>query len=418
VRSPASAAVDTPTGQAQRPAPDTGTSDYGPGERWYISRSAQPGDPLIPFNKPAWLGTELGRIGEAIIANGHIAGGGPFGLRCEAVLSRWLGQPTLLVTSCTHALELAALLLRISPGDEVILPSFTFVSTANAFVLRGAKPVFADVDANGNMDPAEVARLRTKRTRAVVIVHYAGNSCDMRLLEEAAAGLPIVEDAAQAIRASFDGRPLGTFGVCAAFSFHETKNVACGEGGAITLRDESLLERAEYIRDKGTNRRRFLRGITDKYTWVDIGSSYVLSDLNAACLAAQLEEVDRIQQKRQELFSAYDGQLSALVADRGGYVVRPHPRNVPNHHLFAIVFRRGEQRDRYIAHMKANGIVAPFHYVPLHSSPMGRQFHTGSDLPNSDRLGACLVRLPMFFNMTTSQQDEVIQRTREFLDGL
>jgi dTDP-4-amino-4,6-dideoxygalactose transaminase len=360
----------------------------------------------------------MGRIGEAIIANGHIAGGGPFGRRCETVLSDWLGQPTLLVTSCTHALELAALLLRISPGDEVILPSYTFVSTANAFVLHGATPVFADVDANGNLDPGQVARLRTERTRAVVVVHYAGNSCDMHLLAEAAGGVPIVEDAAQAIRASFDGRPLGTFGVCGAFSFHETKNVACGEGGALTLRGEPLLERAEYIRDKGTNRRRFLSGLVDKYTWVDVGSSYVLSDLNAACLSAQLDEIERIQRKRAEIFLAYDEQLSSLVADRGGYVVRPHPRNAPNHHLFAMVFRRGEQRDRYIAHMKANGIMAPFHYVPLHSSPMGRRYHSGNELPNSERLGACLVRLPMYFNMTQSEQDEVIQRTREFLDGI
>jgi dTDP-4-amino-4,6-dideoxygalactose transaminase len=373
---------------------------------------------LIPFNKPAWLGSEMDRIREAIVANGHIAGGGPFGRRCEAVLSGWLGQPTLLVTSCTHALEMAAALLRIRPGDEVIVPSFTFVSTANAFVVHGGRPVFADVDANGNLDPDDVARLRTGRTRAVVAVHYAGNSCDMRRLADAAAGVPVVEDAAQAIRSSYDGRPLGTFGVCGAFSFHETKNLACGEGGALTIRDESLLERAEYLRDKGTNRRRFLSGLVDKYTWVDVGSSYVLSDLNAACLSAQLDDAERIHRRRAEIFNAYDAQLSSLVEDRGGYVVRPHPRNTPNHHLFAIVFGRGAQRDRYIARMREHGIVAPFHYVPLHSSPMGRRFHSGRDLPGSDRLGACLVRLPMFFNMSDSEQDEVIQRTREFLDAI
>jgi dTDP-4-amino-4,6-dideoxygalactose transaminase len=337
---------------------------------------------------------------------------------CEETLSAWLGQPTLLVTSCTHALEIAALLLRLQPGDEFIVPSYTFVSTANAFVLRGAKPVFADVDPNGNIDPAEVERLRTPRTRAVVAVHYAGNSCDMRLLLEASRGLTIVEDAAQAIRATFDGRPLGTFGACGAFSFHETKNLACGEGGALTVREPELLERADYIRDKGTNRRRFLSGLVDKYTWVDVGSSYVLSDLNAACLSAQLDAVDRIQRRRAEIFETYDRELCALVEAKGGYVVRPHPHNTPNHHLFAIVFRTGDQRDGYIASMRAAGIIAPFHYVPLHGSPMGRRFHDGRPLPNSERLGSCLVRLPMYFNMSDGELDEVIRRSKEYLDGI
>jgi dTDP-4-amino-4,6-dideoxygalactose transaminase len=373
---------------------------------------------LIPFNKPAWVGTEVERITTAIRENGHIAGGGPFGRRCEEVLSGWLGQPTLLVTSCTHALEMAALLLKPEPGDEVILPSYTFVTTANAFVLHGATPVFADVDAGGNLDPAEVERLRTPKTRAVVAVHYAGNSCDMHALTDASRGLALFEDAAQAIRARFDGRPLGTFGACGAFSFHETKNLACGEGGALTVRDPGLLERAEYIRDKGTNRRRFLSGLVDKYTWVDVGSSYVLSDLNAACLSAQLDAVDRIQRRRAEIFAAYDAHLGELVARKGGYVIRPPRLNEPNHHLFAIVFGEPDHRDRFIAHMKGHGIIAPFHYVPLHASPMGRRYHSGRRLPHSERLGSCLVRLPLYFNMTDAELDEVLQRTREFLDGL
>jgi len=371
---------------------------------------------MIPFNKPVWLGTEIQRITEAIATHGHVAGGGPFGKYCEQLLSRQLGQPTLLVTSCTHSLEMAAMLLDLKDGDEFIVPSYTFVSTANAFVLRGARPVFADVDRSGNLDPQEAARLLTRRTRAVVAVHYAGNSCDMRQLAEVCGKVPIVEDAAQAIGAGFDGKPLGTFGVCGSLSFHETKNVGCGEGGALTLRDEKLLERAEYFRDKGTNRRRFLSGLVDKYSWVDIGSSYVLSDLNAAYLSAQLDELDRIQTRRKALFERYLAELSSPIERAGGYVIRPHARNTPNYHLFGLVFRKGEQRDRFIARMKEHHILTPFHYVALHQSPKGQSLHDNRSLPNSERLTACLVRLPLFFNMTDREQDEVIARTQEFLD--
>jgi dTDP-4-amino-4,6-dideoxygalactose transaminase len=372
---------------------------------------------LIPFNKPVWLGTELERITEAITRHGHVAGGGPFGKQCEQLLARRLGQPTLLVTSCTHALEMAALLLDLKEGDEVIVPSYTFVSTANAFVLRGARPVFADVDAHGNLDPREVTRLRGPRTRAVVVVHYAGNSCDLEDLAARCGPVPIVEDAAQALGASFDGRALGTFGACGAFSFHETKNVGCGEGGALTVRDERLLERAEYLRDKGTNRKRFLSGLVDKYTWVDVGSSYVLSDLNAAYLAAQLEAFERIQGRRKELHDRYVRELGPALERVGAYLVRPSPRNVPNQHLVGVVFRSGGQRDAFVAFMKERGIIAPFHYVALHLSPMGRRLHSGEALPMSERLTSCLVRLPLFFNMTDAEQDEVLARTREFLDG-
>ena len=372
---------------------------------------------MIPFNKPVWIGTEIQRITEAIHVNGHVAGGGPFGRRCEQLLSQQLGQPALLVTSCTHALEMAAVLLALGEGDEFIVPSYTFVSTANAFVLQRARPVFADVDANGNLDPGEVARLLTPRTKAVVVVHYAGNSCDMEGLAAVCGRVPLVEDAAQALGSRFDGKPLGTFGVCAAFSFHETKNVGCGEGGALTLRDERLLERAEYLRDKGTNRRRFLSGLVDKYTWVDVGSSWVLSDLNAAYLSAQLDEFERIQARRAALCERYRRELSAPVERLGGYLIATGPRNTPNHHLLAIVFRAGEQRDRYIAHMREHQIIAPFHYVALHRSPMGQRFHDGRLLPVSERLTSCLVRLPLFFNMTDGEQDEVIARTLEFLHG-
>jgi dTDP-4-amino-4,6-dideoxygalactose transaminase len=373
---------------------------------------------VIPFNKPVWLGTELRNISEAITQHGHVAGAGPFGKYCEQILTRALGQRTLLVTSCTHALEMAALLLDAGPGDEFILPAYTFVSTANAFVLRGARPVFADVDASGNLDPHEVERLRGPRTKAVVVVHYAGNSCDMRALADAAGQVPIVEDAAQALGASFDGRALGTFGSCGAISFHETKNVGCGEGGAITIRDDSMLDRAEYIREKGTNRRRFAAGLVDKYTWVDVGSSYVLSDLNAAYLAAQLDELSRIQQRRSAIFQRYMAELSGPIEAKGGYVIGKHPLNTPNHHLFGVVFARSEQRSAFIAHMRAHHIIAPFHYVALHLSDMGRRYHDGRALPASEKLTSCLVRLPLFYNLTDREQDEVIDRMREFLDGI
>ena len=365
-----------------------------------------------------WLGTEIQRITEAIVDHGHVAGGGPFGTECEALLERTIGQTTLLVTSCTHALEMAALLLEMEPGDEFIVPSFTFVSTVNAFVLRGARPVFADVGLDGNLLPEEVERLRTDRTRAIVTVHYAGNSCDMERLGAVSEGIPLVEDAAQALGATFAGRPLGTFGVMGAISFHETKNVGCGEGGALTIRDGRLVDRAHCLRDKGTNRRRYLQGLVDKYTWVDVGSSWVLSDLNAAYLAAQLAALDTIQARRAEIFHRYLAELRAPVERAGGFLIQRHPLNGPNHHLFAMVFRQPEQRDRYIAYMKGHRIVTPFHYVPLHRSPVGRRFSTGRPLPNSERLGACLVRLPLFFNLSNRDQGEVIGRTMEYLDGL
>lgn len=370
---------------------------------------------MIPFNKPVFLGTELAAIRTAIETNAHLAGGGPFGKRCEELLSARLGARTLLVTSCTHALEMTGLLLELKPGDEFIVPSFTFVSTANAFVLRGAKPVFADCDRFGNITPAEVARLKTPRTRAIVVVHYAGNACDLRGLAEAAQGVPLVEDAAQALGAGLDGQPLGTFGALAAFSFHETKNVGSGEGGALTLRDEAFVERAEYIREKGTNRRRFQQGLVDKYTWVDVGSSFVLSDLNAAYLSVQLDAFDQIQARRRAIFERYDRELSAAVEQAGGYVIRHGPRATPNAHLFGIVLRSREERGRFIAAMKAHQIMTPFHYVALHGSPMGATFHDGTRLPQAERLSDCLVRLPLFYNLTDAEQAEVIGRAREVL---
>ena len=372
---------------------------------------------MIPFNKPVQLGDELQAIGRAF-RGGQTAGVGPLGNACEARLESMLGTRTLLVSSCTHALEMAALLLDVGPGDEVILPSFTFVSTANAFVLRGARPVFADVDASGNIAAREVERLRTARTRTVCVVHYAGNSCDMEALAVAARGLPLVEDAAQALGATFRGKPLGTCGVAGAISFHETKNVGCGEGGALVLSDRALVERAEYLREKGTNRRRFHERLVDKYTWVDVGSSYVLSELNAAYLLPQLEAFDVIQQRRRAVHGAYQAALRE-PAERAGAELLPSPAdNSGNAHLFALVFAQARQRTRYIAYMREHDILTPFHYVALHLSPMGRRFHTGAALPMSERLTSCLVRLPLFFNITDAEVDTVIGRTLEFLHAL
>lgn len=370
----------------------------------------------IPFNQPVHLGTELSAMGEAILRHGHVAGGGPFNRKCEAWLEQRYGCRALVVTSATHALEMAALLLDIKEGDEVIVPSYTFVSTANAFVLRGAQIVFADCDEGGNILPEEVERLRTARTRAVVPVHYAGNSCDMDALKAAAGSVPLVEDAAQAITARYRGTLLGTLGACGVLSFHETKNVGCGEGGALLIRDPALAERAEYLRDKGTNRRRFQLGLVDKYTWVDVGSSYVLSDLNAAYLSTQLTEIERIQARRAEIFSAYDRALTPCVQRLGGYAIATPAHNSGNQHLFALVLRDAGQRERFIHYLRERQIMAPFHYVPLHQSPFGSKFHaSGRALPNSERLGSCLVRLPLFFNQTDAQVERVIEVATEAL---
>lgn len=369
----------------------------------------------IPFNQPVHLGTELSAMAEAILRHGHVAGGGPFTKRCELWLESVYSARALLVTSATHALEMAALLLDIQPGDEVIVPSFTFVSTANAFALRGARIVFADCDPMGNILPEEVARLRTARTRAVVPVHYAGNSCDMAALTSASADVPVIEDAAQAISGTFKGQKLGALGSCGALSFHETKNIGCGEGGALLVRDPALVERAEYLRDKGTNRRRFQQGLVDKYTWVDLGSSYVLSDLNAAYLSTQLSELPRIQARRGEICLRYAQALAGAVDKVGGYLISTPAHNQANHHLFAMVLRTAAQRERFISEMRERKIITPFHYVPLHRSPYGEKFHDGRTLPHSDRLGSCLVRLPLFFNQTDEQVERVVSSALDVL---
>ncbi len=373
----------------------------------------------IPFNKPIRLDSHPAALASAL-QSGHLAGLGGFTKKCEAWLNEKNRSQNLIVSSATHALEMMALLWDIEPGDEVILPSFTFVSTANAFALRGATLRFADNDEYGNLSLSEVERLLTPKTKAVVAVHYAGTSCDMDALGSlvASAKVELGEDAAQALGATYKGRALGTFGSLGCYSFHETKNVSSGEGGGLIVsQPERHLERAEIIREKGTNRRRFLRGQVDKYTWVDIGSSYVLSDLNCAYLWPQLEAFDAIQARRAEIWNRYQAAFAEPMKRLDGRTLTTPAWNTPNHHLFALVFPSPELRDGFIAAMRQQGILCPFHYVPLHTSPFGRQVstHAPESLPHCERLSSCMVRLPLFHALTDAEQDEVIHHALQWI---
>jgi dTDP-4-amino-4,6-dideoxygalactose transaminase len=368
----------------------------------------------IPFNRASLTGGELDNIRTAI-ERGHISGDGAFAARCEQILEEELGAPrVLLTTSCTHALELAALLLDVSPGDEVIVPAFTFVTSASAFALRGARIVFADVREDTlNLDERHVAQLVNERTRAIVAVHYAGVSCAMEAL--LAHGVPVVEDNAHGLFARYRGRPLGTFGVLAAQSFHETKNLTAGEGGAIVVNDESFVERAEVIREKGTNRKQFFRGQVDKYTWIDLGSSYVLTDLLAAFLAAQLEHRAEIQRARRRIWERYDEALTAWAEEVGarGPVV---PEDCEQSwHMYYLLLPSLEFRSALIDHLRARGILAVFHYQPLNLSPMGRTFGgREGECPVTEDVADRLVRLPFYTSLTAAEQDEVIDAVTSF----
>lgn len=362
----------------------------------------------IPFNKPFTLGDELKNI-EAAVRDGHLAGDGRFTRLCHQWLERNLGtRKALLTHSCTGALEMAAILCDLKPGDEVIMPSFTFVSTANAFVLRGAVPVFVDIRPDTlNLDEKLVAAAVTARTRAIVPVHYAGIACEMDALMALAAnrGLVVVEDAAQGILAQYQGRKLGAIGHLGCLSFHETKNVISGEGGALLVNDERFLARAEIIREKGTNRAQFFRGEVDKYSWVDIGSSYLPSELVGAFLWAQLEHAGEINAERLQLCAAYREALAPL-ASRGALALpQPLPAGISgNGHLFYILLRDLETRTRLIAHLKALGIYPVFHYVPLHSSPAGRKFgRAAGAMTVTDGVADRLLRLPLYHGLTVKQ---------------
>lgn len=364
--------------------------------------------PNIPFNKPYLHGRELVYIAEAV-ASGKISGDGVFTQRCHAFFEQRYGfRKALMTTSCTDALEMAALLLNIREGDEVIVPAFTFVSTANAFALRGARIVFADSEAhNPNIDATKLAELITPRTRAIVVVHYAGVACDMDPILALARerGIAVVEDAAQAIDSFYKGQPLGSLGLFGAFSFHETKNVIAGEGGLLTINDADHVARAEVIREKGTNRSAFFRGEIDKYGWVDIGSSFLPSDIVSAYLYAQLEVLDTIQARRKALWKRYHDQLAAALQRHE--VEAPYiPKWATNNgHLFYIVCRSLEHRTCVLEKLRAAGIHAVFHYLSLHSSPYFQQQHDGRTLPHSDRFADCLLRLPLYYEMTDEQCD-------------
>ena len=375
----------------------------------------------IPFNKPFIAGKELFYIARAV-ANGDISGDGPFTQQCAALLEQQFGIPKVLLTpSCTAALEMAAMLCDLQPGDEVILPSFTFVSTANAVVRLGAHPVFVDVRPDTlNLDENLIERALSPRTRAIVPVHYAGVSCDMdRIMELARAhNLVVIEDAAQGVNASYRGRPLGSIGHLGAYSFHETKNFICGEGGALCINAPEYIERAEIIRDKGANRRQFLRGQVDKYTWVDIGSSYVPSEICSAFLYGQLELMDSISARRRQAYEFYDRELAPL--ETAGLLRRAQiPGDcTSNSHLFWIVLNDTATRDALMAHLKAHGILAVFHYVPLHSSPMGKRYgYRGDELPVTNDLSSRLLRLPLFYEILEEEQREVVRRVTDFLQS-
>jgi dTDP-4-amino-4,6-dideoxygalactose transaminase len=372
----------------------------------------------IPFNRPCLAGREEEYMRRAI-ASGHLSGDGEFTRACHAYLERSLGIPAaLLTTSCTHALEMAAILLNITSGDEVIVPSFTFVSTANAFVLRGARPVFADIRPDTlNLDESRLESLVTPRTRAILAMHYAGVGCELDSILTIAGnrGVAVVEDNAHGLFGRYKGKALGTFGCLATQSFHETKNFTCGEGGALLINDPRYIERAEVIREKGTHRTRFFRGEVNKYTWVDVGSSYLPSDLLAAFLLAQLEARDQIQARRKRLWERYAEGLRDWADDRGVRLPAvPGDREQP-FHLFYLILPSRESRQGLIAHLKERGILAVFHYLPLHLSEMGRSFGAvPGDCPVTENVSDRLVRLPFFNDLTEEEQTRVVDAIREF----
>ncbi|HEX7894392.1 MAG TPA: dTDP-4-amino-4,6-dideoxygalactose transaminase [Terriglobales bacterium] len=366
----------------------------------------------IPFNRPCLTGKEYKYIAEAI-ANGHASGDGPFTKKCHNFLETELGtMKALLTTSCTHALEMAALLLDCGPEDEVIVPSYTFVSTANAFALRGARIVFCDVRPDTlNLDEEHFESLITGRTKAVIPVHYAGVPCAMNRIIEIARrnGVYVVEDNAHGLFATFRNQYTGTFGCLATQSFHETKNITCGEGGALLVNDPKLVERAIIIRDKGTDRSQFLRGMVDKYTWTDIGSSYLPSDLLAAFLYAQLEAREAIQQKRKRIWNIYWELLADWAEDVGARLPVIPPECEQAYHMFYVILPSSDFRDGVITHLKANGILSVFHYVPLHLSTAGRKFAARpSHCPVTEDLSSRLLRLPFYNDITVDEQERVV----------
>lgn len=365
----------------------------------------------IPFNRPCLAGNEYKYIAQAI-ANGHASGDGPFTRKCHELLEKELAVPkVLLTTSCTHALEMAALLLDYGPDDEVIVPSFTFVSTANAFALRGARLVFADVRPDTlNLDESRLESLITPRTKAIVVVHYAGVACEMDSILAIASrhGVRVVEDNAHGLFSRYKGTYTGKFGCLATQSFHETKNFTCGEGGALVINDAELVERALVIREKGTNRNRFFRGEVDKYTWVDLGSSYLPSDLLAAFLCAQLEARETIQEKRRRVWHRYYDSLAGWAALNDVKLPVIPPECEQTYHMFYMLLPSIEHRDSLISQLKAHSILSVFHYTPLHLSEAGLKFAAGpSQCPVTEEVSERLLRLPFYNDLSENEQDQV-----------
>jgi dTDP-4-amino-4,6-dideoxygalactose transaminase len=380
--------------------------------------ASEPPPLTIPFNRYTPMGRELDYIRETM-GIGQIAGGQTFSQRSQRWFEQNLGVArALLTTSCTHALEMSALLLALDADDEVIVPAYTFVSTASAFALRGARIVFADVRPDTfNLDESLLPGLITDRTKAIVPVHYAGVGCEMTPLLELAKrkGIAVVEDNAHGLFGKYRGRWLGTLGHLAAQSFHETKNITCGEGGALLINDESYRERAEIIRDKGTNRARFFRGQVDKYTWVDLGSSYVMSDVLAAFLHAQLEFWDTIQEKRRAIWARYNLELAAWGQAMGVRLPVVPAHCDPAWHMFYLVMPNLTMRTAFIDHLRARGILAVFHYQPLHLSDYGRRYGgRPGQCPVAESAGDCLVRLPFFNGLTADEQSQVIEAALSF----
>ena len=376
----------------------------------------------IPFNRPFVAGKELFYIAQAITLN-NLGGDGHFTSQCSRLLEERYGIPrVLMVPSCTAALEMAAMLFELEPGDEVLLPSFTFVSTAGCLVRHGVRPVFVDIRPDTlNLDEDLIEEAITSRTRAIFPVHYAGLGCNMPRIMEIAErhGLRVAEDAAQAVNSYQNGRALGSIGHLGCYSFHETKNIICGEGGALCINDPSLIERAEIIRDKGTNRKQFFRGQVDKYTWVDHGSSYVPSELTMAFLYAQLEMADAINARRRQIYDFYRKALEPLAAE--GLVRLPAPcgPDASNFHLFYLLIESQATRTALMEHLNKEGIQAVFHYVPLHSAPMGRLHGTTvRDLPVTDDISGRLLRLPLFYDITEADQERVVEQIGVFFRGV
>jgi dTDP-4-amino-4,6-dideoxygalactose transaminase len=375
----------------------------------------------IPFNRPFVVGKELAHIARAI-ENGHIGADGEYAKRCARLMEERFGIAKVLLTpSCTAALEMAAMLCELQPGDEVIMPSYTFPSTATSIVRLGARPRFVDIRADTlNMDAALIEAAVTPRTKAIACVHYAGTACDMDAIMDVAKrhGLRVIEDAAQGVHAYHQGRALGSIGDLGAYSFHETKNYICGEGGALCINDPALVARAEIIRDKGTDRQRFFRGEVDKYTWVDIGSSYVPSELSAAFLWGQLEHLEDIAARRKAMHERYRALLAPLQERQLLRLPHTPSDRTSNHHMFYVIATSAEQCKGLATHLEARGIQAVQHFVPLHSSPAGRRYgDVSGSLPITEDLSTRLLRLPFYFELTEAEQDEVAEHITHFLEG-